>query len=230
MKLCAVCCVCGADAPFTRRLTSDKAVEVVGGAEMYVPICRQCFGLPLAQVKDVIGGGQLSPVKTTGDNVAPAEGTPATDPARASVTPPSPSPRSVPPVTGAPVQTRHVAPAASARAVQSSVQYIAFLTQRPGRASACVLQWLAVPCCVSCLGSPCACGRLRVAQLVPGVPAASASCVPAELCMPSHQLLEKRNVLDEQFCSLRAWLRVPCTGLVTEAGVETHQEKTQPSC
>jgi thymidine kinase len=41
-KLSAVCAVCGEDAAFTRRLGSEKAVEIVGGSEMYLPVCRGC--------------------------------------------------------------------------------------------------------------------------------------------------------------------------------------------
>jgi thymidine kinase len=41
-KLCAVCAVCGSDAAFTRRLGPAKVVELVGGSELYLPVCRGC--------------------------------------------------------------------------------------------------------------------------------------------------------------------------------------------
>jgi len=42
-KLNAVCTVCYSDAAFTFRKSDDTAVELIGGAEMYVPLCRSCF-------------------------------------------------------------------------------------------------------------------------------------------------------------------------------------------
>jgi len=42
-KLNAVCTVCYQDAAFTFRKSNDTAVEIIGGAEMYVPLCRGCF-------------------------------------------------------------------------------------------------------------------------------------------------------------------------------------------
>jgi len=45
-KLTAVCGVCGKDAAFTRRLCDSQVVELVGGAESYIPVCRVCHGVP----------------------------------------------------------------------------------------------------------------------------------------------------------------------------------------
>jgi thymidine kinase len=42
-KLNAVCMGCGKDAPFSYRLTSDTEVEVIGGAEKYMAVCRTCY-------------------------------------------------------------------------------------------------------------------------------------------------------------------------------------------
>ncbi len=39
-KLSSICCVCGADAYFTKRLTKSVAEFEVGGNDMYVPTCR----------------------------------------------------------------------------------------------------------------------------------------------------------------------------------------------
>lgn len=42
-KLTAVCKVCAADAAFSKRLTSDTTVEVIGGGDLYWPVCRRCY-------------------------------------------------------------------------------------------------------------------------------------------------------------------------------------------
>ena len=42
-KLTAVCVVCSADAPFTQRLGGGSQVELIGGTELYRPVCRKCF-------------------------------------------------------------------------------------------------------------------------------------------------------------------------------------------
>lgn len=42
-KLTAVCAECGRDASFTKRVTTDEALEVIGGWEAYRPACRPCF-------------------------------------------------------------------------------------------------------------------------------------------------------------------------------------------
>ena len=41
----SICTTCSADAPFTVRLSSDKAQTIVGGVEMYQPRCRNCLHL-----------------------------------------------------------------------------------------------------------------------------------------------------------------------------------------
>lgn len=46
-KLTAVCTFCGRDAPFTRRITTETEVEVIGGSDKYVSSCRACFELPM---------------------------------------------------------------------------------------------------------------------------------------------------------------------------------------
>eukprot|EP00824_Muranothrix_gubernata_P010393 TRINITY_DN23398_c0_g3_i2.p1 TRINITY_DN23398_c0_g3~~TRINITY_DN23398_c0_g3_i2.p1 ORF type:complete len:286 (+),score=47.68 TRINITY_DN23398_c0_g3_i2:41-859(+) len=45
-KLTAVCQICGQDASFSKRIGSETAVEVIGGAEKYLPVCRTCFHRP----------------------------------------------------------------------------------------------------------------------------------------------------------------------------------------
>ncbi len=46
-KLTAVCTFCHHDAPFTRRITTETEVEVIGGSDKYVATCRTCFSLPM---------------------------------------------------------------------------------------------------------------------------------------------------------------------------------------
>jgi thymidine kinase len=42
-KLNAVCDICSADAPFTWRTAKDDDLEVIGGADKYVAVCRTCL-------------------------------------------------------------------------------------------------------------------------------------------------------------------------------------------
>eukprot|EP01139_Manchomonas_bermudensis_P006471 Amastigsp_a177261_13.p1 type:complete len:193 gc:universal Amastigsp_a177261_13:78-656(+) len=42
-KLLSVCVGCGTEAPFSRRLSKEQAVEVIGGADKYEAVCRACY-------------------------------------------------------------------------------------------------------------------------------------------------------------------------------------------
>jgi thymidine kinase len=42
-KLTAVCMDCGEDAAFTKRITADTQVELIGGSEIYRAVCRDCY-------------------------------------------------------------------------------------------------------------------------------------------------------------------------------------------
>jgi len=42
-KLSAVCMICYKDAAFTKRLGAELDIEVIGGADKYVSVCRACF-------------------------------------------------------------------------------------------------------------------------------------------------------------------------------------------
>ena len=46
IKLNAVCALCHKDASFTRRISAETQVEVIGGADKYVATCRKCFNAP----------------------------------------------------------------------------------------------------------------------------------------------------------------------------------------
>jgi len=45
-KLSAVCILCGEDAAFTQRTVESQQIELIGGQEMYRPVCRRCFFQP----------------------------------------------------------------------------------------------------------------------------------------------------------------------------------------
>lgn len=42
-KLCAVCVYCTKEAAFTKRVVASRQIQLIGGAEMYKPVCRLCF-------------------------------------------------------------------------------------------------------------------------------------------------------------------------------------------
>eukprot|EP00727_Mastigamoeba_balamuthi_P012379 m51a1_g7764 putative thymidine cytosolic (443) ;mRNA; f:129480-132040 len=42
VKLSAVCLVCRAEAAYTLRLGTETELEVIGGADKYIPVCRAC--------------------------------------------------------------------------------------------------------------------------------------------------------------------------------------------
>ena len=41
--LTAVCMLCSEPAPFSLRTTEEKEVEVIGGQDKYISVCRQCY-------------------------------------------------------------------------------------------------------------------------------------------------------------------------------------------
>jgi len=45
IKLSAVCMLCNEEAAFTKRLSSETKVEVIGGQDKYISTCRRCFPL-----------------------------------------------------------------------------------------------------------------------------------------------------------------------------------------
>ena len=42
-KLSAVCVVCAKDACFTQRTIKNKEINLIGGGDIYRPVCRRCF-------------------------------------------------------------------------------------------------------------------------------------------------------------------------------------------
>lgn len=45
VKLTAVCMNCYKEASFTKRIGNEKEVEVIGGADKYLCVCRKCYNL-----------------------------------------------------------------------------------------------------------------------------------------------------------------------------------------
>jgi thymidine kinase len=39
----AICKICSASAAFSLRTTVDSRVELIGGSDLYIPVCRECF-------------------------------------------------------------------------------------------------------------------------------------------------------------------------------------------
>ena len=42
-KLSSVCLDCGRDAAFTKRTIQEDSIELIGGIEIYKPVCRSCY-------------------------------------------------------------------------------------------------------------------------------------------------------------------------------------------
>jgi len=49
-KLNAVCMVCYKDAAFTKRLGTETQVQLIGGSDMYISVCRTCFHKPMSEM------------------------------------------------------------------------------------------------------------------------------------------------------------------------------------
>ncbi|PSN49741.1 hypothetical protein C0J52_08481 [Blattella germanica] len=45
VKLSAVCMICYGDAAYTKRIGSETELEVIGGADKYMAVCRSCHGV-----------------------------------------------------------------------------------------------------------------------------------------------------------------------------------------
>lgn len=43
IKLNAVCKKCFGNASFSKRITNEKEIEIIGGLEKYQPVCRKCY-------------------------------------------------------------------------------------------------------------------------------------------------------------------------------------------
>ncbi|XP_059163833.1 thymidine kinase, cytosolic-like [Physella acuta] len=61
-KLTAVCMNCYNEASFTKRIGSETQVEVIGGADKYLAVCRQCYDSPVKK------SARRSPLKSINEN------------------------------------------------------------------------------------------------------------------------------------------------------------------
>lgn len=64
-KLTAVCMSCFKEAAFTRRTGQETEVEVIGGCEKYMSVCRECYKL-----KTIIKGSPFKVPDEQNENVA----------------------------------------------------------------------------------------------------------------------------------------------------------------
>ena len=63
-KLHAVCMVCYGDAAFSKRISSETEVEVIGGSDKYMAVCRKCYNIApsnndLTPTRNIPPGRQL---------------------------------------------------------------------------------------------------------------------------------------------------------------------------
>jgi thymidine kinase len=70
-KITAVCKVCFRDAHFSKRITADTRVEVIGGSDMYIPVCRDCYHAPYSS-------SPFSPTATGAQSPVPMTASPRT--------------------------------------------------------------------------------------------------------------------------------------------------------
>lgn len=70
VKLDAICALCSQSASFTRRTTSEEGVEVIGGDEKYIAVCRHCLPVELYDVS----GHPIPELQRHFDNVHAMQG------------------------------------------------------------------------------------------------------------------------------------------------------------
>eukprot|EP00697_Spironema_sp_BW2_P011544 gnl/Spiro4/27264_TR13563_c0_g1_i1.p1 gnl/Spiro4/27264_TR13563_c0_g1~~gnl/Spiro4/27264_TR13563_c0_g1_i1.p1 ORF type:complete len:184 (+),score=39.21 gnl/Spiro4/27264_TR13563_c0_g1_i1:53-604(+) len=46
IKLRAICHFCFREAAFSKRIGQETEIELIGGADKYVAVCRECFSMP----------------------------------------------------------------------------------------------------------------------------------------------------------------------------------------
>lgn len=66
IKLSAICMSCFQNASFTKRISAEKAVEIIGGADKYMAVCRECFH----QAENVKNDKICSPLKENMINIS----------------------------------------------------------------------------------------------------------------------------------------------------------------
>ena len=61
-KLSAVCSRCVSDAHFTLRTVAATQQSLIGGSEMYEPVCRACYLKGSSGTKDCVGAAEVGKV------------------------------------------------------------------------------------------------------------------------------------------------------------------------
>ncbi|KAL1140870.1 hypothetical protein AAG570_000798 [Ranatra chinensis] len=64
VKLSAVCMSCSRSAPFTKRISNDTEVEVIGGVDKYMAVCQMCYELESPQLKSCMRSVHPSAAET----------------------------------------------------------------------------------------------------------------------------------------------------------------------
>jgi len=69
-KLNAICMICSEEAAFSKRLTTETDVQLIGGSDKYIAVCRKCFNLPNRVVPPSQKGYQEAVHKTATNPLA----------------------------------------------------------------------------------------------------------------------------------------------------------------
>jgi len=68
-QLHAICKICYHQASFTLRTTASQSLEMIGGQDMYMPVCRECFMFKTQEAeKRVSQVNDIQVIKFPGDN------------------------------------------------------------------------------------------------------------------------------------------------------------------
>jgi len=73
VKLVAVCMGCFRDAAFSKRITREAGVEVIGGADKYMAVCRACYHSPVTVAASPRDRLKDAARKAPLDDVSPAK-------------------------------------------------------------------------------------------------------------------------------------------------------------
>jgi len=61
-KLSSVCLDCGEKAAFTKRVTKDETIQLIGDLDLYKPVCRRCFYCKEENLTMSTKGSEASPL------------------------------------------------------------------------------------------------------------------------------------------------------------------------
>lgn len=69
-QLQAICKICSHPASFTLRTTACDTIELIGGGDIYMPVCRECFNYKTQQQEKRERPNQLEVIKFIDDDGA----------------------------------------------------------------------------------------------------------------------------------------------------------------